>query len=136
MAMIGKQIATVNGVEIKYNASGVPYFAIVFKLADGEHKVGYLYTTEKAIGISRKGMKAIGFDIDNQSLDDLHEKPDMLNGNVAEIEIVEEEYKGKIKEKIAWINPVARSVTKADLQKLTHALRNAKGDNQDMDDQI
>jgi hypothetical protein len=133
---LGKQIATVDGVEIKYNADDVPYFVVGFRAADGERMAGYLYTSDKAIGIARKSMKAIGFDIDTRDLNELCDNPKLLDGNEAEIDVVEEEYKGKIRTKIAWINPVARKVSKEDLQRLTHALRNAKRANEDLDSQM
>lgn len=108
-----------------------PQFEVVFLVDDatgGEQITGYIYLTEKAMGIARKSLKAMGFNPDDQELDVLVKNPALLAGNEAQIVVVEEEGQdGEYRMKVAFINPLPGPADLNELKKLSKALRDVKG---------
>lgn len=108
-----------------------PQFEVVFLVDDatgGEQITGYIYLTEKAMGIARKSLKAMGFNPDDQELDVLVKNPALLAGNEAQIVVVEEEGQdGEYRMKVAFINPLPGPADANELKKLSKALRDVKG---------
>lgn len=74
-------------------------------------------------------MKAMGFDVDNRSLDEIVANPELLKGAKVGVTVEENVYNGNVTNRIAWINSIRKPPTKDGLSKLTSALRNAKDSN-------
>lgn len=97
---------------------------------DGEAGIKYLGgTSEKAIAIMRKSLKAMGFDVDKRDLSELQENPSLLDGNEVIAVVEENVWNGRTTNQIAWINAIPKKAPPAALSRLTAALRNAKNDN-------
>lgn len=104
---------------------------IAVKFRDGETGQKDLYATKspKSAAIARKSMKAMGFDVDNRSLDEIVANPELLKGAKVGVTVEENVYNGNVTNRIAWINSIRKPPTKDGLSKLTSALRNAKDSN-------
>ena len=102
-----------------------------FQFADGERGLKDLYpcATDKAAQITRKSLKAMGFDMDKNSTILLQEKPELLKGNKVRVVVEEHEYNGKITNRITWINAIKKPAPKASIANLDARLRNVKNVN-------
>ena len=69
--------------------------------------------TDKSAHITRKSLKAMGFDMDKNSTILLQEKPELLKGNKVQVVVEEHEYNGKITNRITWINAIKKPAPKA-----------------------
>lgn len=125
---LGSHRVKVDGVQVVDKTGHGDIQVIVgVRFKDGERGVKYLtFGTEKSVQFARKSLKAIGFDIDAKTLDDLAEKPTMLDGNECEAVVQENEYNGKITNQIAFLNAIPKPAGKAKLKDLTAKLRNTK----------
>ncbi len=88
-----------------------PGVRILFELApyagDGGDYVPVqteIWLTPGAAKIARKSLRVLGFDLDSGHVKDLHERPTLLAGRECELEIGEEEYEGKKRLRVQWIN--------------------------------
>lgn len=100
---------------------------VLFELEDSKEKIGgYVWLTDKAMGIARKSLKAIGFDPDAQNISVLDDDPVLLAGNRCQLDIAEETYKDETSMKVKWINPIPKPKSKKSMDQFTTALRNAK----------
>lgn len=105
---------------------GTPYVLVTFQLNDNETIQARIFLTEKAAGIARKSLKAIGFDPDKQDLSALDENQHLLTGREAELDIREEEYRGRTSLKVAFINPIRSRLDGAQSAKYSQMLREIK----------
>ena len=96
--------------------------AVVMRLQHpcGEMIDAYIWLSPKAMGMARAALKKCGFDPDTLDIDDLVEKPTLLEGN--EVEIMVEDYKGR---RQASIN-LRTTPPENRLKALSKALRDAK----------
>lgn len=108
---------------------GTPYVEIGFEVA-GESINARLWLTEASAGMTRKSLKAVGFDIDKYEVSDLDAKPEMLMGNEAEIVVDFDDYminkgrEGAVK--VKYVNSLSAKPKVAELKRLTQMLRQAK----------
>ncbi len=129
----GKQTGIVIKTEYGHSEQkGTPRFRVYFEvenMIDGTREAihGDIYLTDKAMGMARKSLKALGFDPDKQDLDALVSNPNLLTGNKATLDIQEEhDQKGNPRLKVAFINPLPKPPEKDELKKLSQALRDVK----------
>ena len=119
-----------------FSGSGTPGITFCFhKLGEDDQAVMYgtIWLSQKAMGMARKSLKAVGFDIDKRNLSELEGQDGMLAGNKCQIDVRSEEYpigSGKYNLKCAFINPIPEPLGKARFDKLTQALRDAKKDDE------
>lgn len=105
--------------------------AVAVRFQSGEVGQKDLYATKspKSAAIARKSLKAMGFDCDNRSLDEIIANRKLLAGAKIRAVVEEHEWNGNITNRIAWLNAIPKPPNKEALSKLTSALRNAKNDN-------
>ena len=105
--------------------------SVTVQFKNGERGVKDLYPCKgpKALNICRKSLKAMGFDIDQQSLDELAANPELVAGAKVQVTVEENEYNQQVTNRIAWINPIPKVPPKSRLSALTAALRTAKNAN-------
>lgn len=103
------------------------------KFQDGEvgNKDLYPCSSEKSLQITRKSLKAMGFDIDSRDIGELESNHELLKGKKVRCTVDEQEYKGKVANKITWINPIPKAPEKIVLANLTMKLRQVKKENVD-----
>lgn len=89
---------------------------------------GTIWITDKSFAGARRQLRAIGFDVDDETkkLGDLEDNHVLLFGNETTIEIEESEYQGNVSCKVKWIG-VNKPSAKA-LDALTKGLQAAKSD--------
>jgi hypothetical protein len=105
-----------------------------FKFSDGElgNKDFYPCSSEKSLQITRKSLKAMGFDIDSRDIGELDANHELLKGQKVKAVVEEQEYHGKVSNKITWINALNKPVSdKLALKNLTMKLRAVKKENVD-----
>lgn len=128
MITAGKQTGTV----LQHKIDSAPNTGswcvnILFELDGGADQIGAnVWLTDKAMGIARKSLKAIGFDVDKQNVLALDENPTLLAGNKCELDIRPETYNGETSLKVAWINPIPEPKSQATFDKITDQLRKVK----------
>lgn len=86
---------------------------------------GFIWFTEKAMGMARAQLKEIGFDCDNQNLNDLGTKVSLV-GNKCTVTVEEREFKGQTETRIARFGIGRRVLTNDEKAKIQKALRAAK----------
>ena len=79
-----------------------PYVNLKFSVMDGDQEITNflpIWISDKAIGMARKSLKLIGFDLEKESIYTLANGSTLLAGNEFEVEVFEEEYKGEMQTK-------------------------------------
>lgn len=101
------------------------------KFQNGEvgNKDLYPCSSEKSLQITRKSLKAMGFDIDSRDISELESNHELLKGAKVRAVVEEQEYKGQVSNKITWINPIHKSPEKIVMANLTMKLRQVKKEN-------
>jgi len=102
----GRYVATCVNIEFAITEKGTAYARLVMRIAPGEQFEGedvfyYMYFTEKASSRSVETLRILGWTGDNLGEVSHHHIP-----NVVEIEVKQNEYKGKTSFRIEWINAV------------------------------
>lgn len=110
---------------------GTPQLYVTFQVdseTGSETIGGYVYFTEKAMGIARKSLKAMGFDPDADTLQTLIDNPLKLMGHECSLTIIEEEGQdGEYRLKVAFIDPVSTPPKDGEVKGIDGALRAVKG---------
>jgi hypothetical protein len=121
------EVQSINVVDKDGDGANI-VLSVVVKFRDGELGQKDLYPCkgEKALGMARKSLKAMNFDIDKRSLDDLCENPATCAGVKIQVTVEENEYNGAVTNRIAWINAIPKTPPKKQVSSLTDALRLAK----------
>jgi len=110
--------------------TGTPYLAVRFELspldATEEQVIGtltaYLYLSDKALEGTAKKLRAIGYTgKDSSELAD----GTKLRGMTCQVQVTEEPYEGKMKNKVVWINPIdyTPGITKSEASAKANARR-------------
>ena len=81
---------------------------------------------DKRMRMARKSLKAIGFDPDTEDIKLLGENQTKLAGNVCQVTVVEEEYKGETSLKLKWINSPPEPATDDFYEGINKGLRAVK----------
>lgn len=102
-----------------------------FKFQNGEigNKDLYPCASEKSLQITRKSLKAIGFDVDSRDIGELQDNQTLLAGAKVKVTVEEQEYKGQVSNRITWVNAIKKPAAKAALSALTSKLRTVKKSN-------
>jgi hypothetical protein len=113
---IGRFAAEVTGCVLGTTDTGKDQVAITFKYTGPEGRehfiTAYRYFTERALEYTVKDLDVLGWNADKRkwNLGELHEKSDdnpdggFILGNPANITVEEDEYEGKVREVVRWIN--------------------------------
>ncbi len=101
----GRHEVTVKSATFGESNKGTPFLELCFENHDGDNISGWLYLSESALKNSVKTLRET-FHFDNN----FETLPVQVEGKKCAIVIEEEEYDGKPRLKVKWINPI-RSVT-------------------------
>lgn len=101
----GDQKGTVVKHWLGVSGTGTMFVGIMFQVGDNESIPGYVYITDKNMINAGRAMASIGWDLDKGDLQELDDKPMLLAGRSTDIDIQEEEYKGKRSLKVVQIGP-------------------------------
>jgi len=103
----GTYVVTVKGTHLgKSPKKGTGYVGVRFEDEVGDTITAFLYTSDAAIGRTIETLEqALGWNVEahNGDLFSLHET-DLLVGKQVEIVVEDEEYEGKYRPKVKWIN--------------------------------
>ena len=113
---------------------GTPCVIVTFELDGDEHIAASIWLTDAAMGMARKNLKAIGFDVDKLNVSELGKNPVLLAGNEAELVIGVDDYAAKYDRgayKVKYINALGAKPKQMDLDRITKALRAAKNAEQE-----
>ena len=106
-------------------------FRVKFKDGEIGNKDLYPDKSEKSLEITRKSLKAAGFDMDTRSTNELRENPKLMAGQMVRVVVEENEWNGNVTNRISWINAIPKAPTKAVLSKLDAKLRMVKKSNRE-----
>lgn len=101
------------------------------RFKDGEigNKDLYPIKSEKSAQMTRKVLRAMGFDMDTRDLGDIERNPALLKGAKVRAVVEENEYNGNITNRISYINAIPKPPSAGLLKTATAKLRNVKNDN-------
>ncbi len=95
----GRYLATVSTAEFGESTNGTPFLRLDINTNDGESISGWLYLSEKALPNSVRTIKeAFEFNGDFESV------IDQVTGKPCSITVEREEYEGKERMRVRWIN--------------------------------
>lgn len=101
----GRYTATVKSAELGQSAeNGTPYLSLLCKTAEGEELTAYLYLSDAAFERTTKTLREVfGFDNNFESV------VAQVTGKECSIVVEAEEYEGKTRMRVKWINAVGGS---------------------------
>jgi hypothetical protein len=128
---LGDHDVTVESHSITEKEPGVLVVSLRLKFSDGElgSKDLYPLASEKSLQITRKTLRAMGFDMDKRDLGELNKNGKLLAGAKVRAVVEENEFNGKITNRISWINAIPKPPSQDALKDLQAKLRNVKNDN-------
>lgn len=114
----------------KSKNKGTPSVHVVFEIDEEQEVHTDIWLTEKAMGMARQQLKALGVDPDRVTLGQLSQGIDRLKGRECDVQIEMEEYQGTMQTKcrIFTGHGGGEKPSDAELDKLTLALRAAASD--------
>lgn len=116
--------------ELRFSEEDGGFISIGFKVEFKDGEKGWKFVnnkTDKGLQHMRKTLKAVGFDCDKNDLASLMQNPEALYEAECEAVVGENNYKGVISNRIDWLNPLKRKPSADALAKLTQAVREVKG---------
>ena len=130
---LGDHDVTVESVELvdKDGDGANTVVACRFRFKDGEVGGKDLYPCkgDKSLALTRKALKAMGFDMDSRSTNELRENAALLKGNSVRVVVEEHEWNGNVTNRISWVNAIPKAPTKNALSSLDAKLRMVKKSN-------
>lgn len=95
----GRYMATVSNAEFGESSNGTPFLRLDFNTKEGDSISGWLYLSEKALPNSVRTLtEAFGFNNDFETV------IDQVTGKECSITVECEEYEGKERMRVKWIN--------------------------------
>jgi hypothetical protein len=97
-------VVTTTGLQEKENGLTI---TVGFEDVDGNTITAYLYTSEKAWPYTEKKLQTLGWDpLQNGfRFEELNTEPSPIAGKAVQIVVADEEYDGKLRSKVQFINP-------------------------------
>ena len=101
----GTYIAKIVGTKIGTTSKGDPQVEVRFENDDGEHISYFGYFSSKALPFTLKTLKTCGWDAAEHGMDvtSLHGSTALV-GKQVEVVVEDNEYNGKVNQKVAWVN--------------------------------
>lgn len=101
----GRYTATIESAELgQSEAKGTPYLSLLCKTAEGEELTAYLYLSDAAFERTTKTLREVfGFDNNFETV------VAQVTGKECSIVVEAEEYEGKTRMRVKWINAVGGS---------------------------
>lgn len=128
---LGEHDVTVLSHDIIEPEPGKLKVAFVVQFENGErgNKDFYPLSSEKSLQMTRKVLRAMGFDMDNKDLGELQKNKELLKGAKVRVVVEENEYNGKVTNRISYINAIPKAATGSALAELQKKLRMVKKSN-------
>ena len=104
---------------------------VLFKDGERGSKDYYPLAGEKSMQVTRKALRACGFDMDAQDLGELAKNTKLLAGAKVRAVVEEHEWNGNVTNRISWINAIPKPASSALLKDVTQKLRMVKKSNQE-----
>ena len=104
-------------------------FVVQFKDGERGNKDFYPLSSEKSLQMTRKVLRAMGFDMDQRDLGELQKNKELLKGAVIRAVVEENEYNGKITNRISYLNSIPKPASSTALADLQRKLKMVKKDN-------
>ena len=103
----GRYTATIENAELGQSEKGTPFLALLCKTDQGEELTAYLYLSDAAFERTTKTLREVfGFDNNFEAV------VAQVTGKECSIVVEAEEYEGKTRMKIKWVNSVGGSSAK------------------------
>jgi hypothetical protein len=101
----GRYTATVKTAELGQSAEkGTPYLSLLCKTAEGDELTAYLYLSDAAFERTTKTLREVfGFDNNFETI------VEQVTGKECSIVVEAEEYEGKTRMRVKWVNTVSGS---------------------------
>ncbi len=105
------EVRVVSHALTKSGQKGTPCVAVTFEDDVGQRITWFGYLTDAALEWTLKALAAMGWDSNASDgrIDSLN-GTDLLAGNRVEIVVEEEEYEGKLRPKVRWVNEIGGGV--------------------------
>lgn len=102
----GKHRVRVTATALAETKTGVGQIVVGFEDSDGNTISAYLFTSDKAWEYTAEKLKTLGWDPreNGYMFEELNADPSPIAGNEVDIVTEEEEYEGKRRMKVKWIN--------------------------------
>lgn len=125
---LGDHDATVEWHGVSEATPGAVVVQIRFRFKDGEvgNKDLYPLASKKSTELSRKALRVLGFDIDSRDLGELEKNHELLKGVTCRLVVQENEYNGKVTNRIAFVNSIPKPASINSIAEATRRLRAAK----------
>lgn len=119
----GKYLATILSHSIQMSQSGKMFVELRLQI-DEDTTTAKIWMTHAATNMAKLQLRACGFDIHTQNLQDLENNHEFLKGKKVPVSIDENEYNGKVSLQcnIDGTPPVVKS----DIEKMQEAMRKSK----------
>ena len=97
----GRYTATIENAELGQSEKGTPYLSLLCKTTEGEDLTAYLYLSDAAFERTTKTLREVfGFDNNFEAV------VAQVTGKECSIVVEAEEYEGKTRMKVKWVNAV------------------------------
>lgn len=117
---VGNHICkVVNATMPDVDEGKTPSVCLTFRNEAGEHIDAYLYLSEKALARTEKSLRACGWVGDDVS----ELMRDGVDLKQVEVVVEEEEYNGKVRAKVKWINAIRKAMEADKAKELAMSLR-------------
>ncbi len=103
----GRYTATVESAELGQSEKGTPFLALICKTDQGEELTAYFYLSDAAFEQTTKTLREV-FAFDNN----FESVVQQVTGKPCSIVVEAEEYEGKTRMKVKWVNSVRGSSAK------------------------
>ena len=103
----GRYTATVESAELGQSEKGTPFVSLLCKTEQGEELTAYLYLSDAALERTTKTLREV-FAFDNN----FESVVQQVTGKPCSIVVEAEEYEGKTRMKVKWVNSVSGSSAK------------------------
>lgn len=123
--------AVVMSHDVDVNDKGNLFVKVRFSLEDDSQIETRIYLTDKSMGIARRNLRLIGFDIDKRELFDLKQNATLCAGHTVSVDVFQDEYKGRVSDKCEIARP---TISAKQAQDWTQKLRAAKKDGDEISD--
>jgi len=107
MIEVGKHEVIVSETGLVKTQKGDMQIVVKFENAEGDSITAYLATSEAAWPYTQDKLANMGWDPVSNGfrVEDLNESPSPIHGNQCQIVVKEEEFEGKTRKKVSFINP-------------------------------
>ena len=120
----GRVLVRVKGHQLGESAKGTPYVAVLFEDGRGDVVTWYGYLTAGALPRTVDALGVLGWDAQEHGGDvRVLNGTGLLVGARAQIVVEEDEYGGKVRSEVKWVNPVPAVLGAARAGELADELR-------------